>query len=308
MSDSEQFLCPICLEEGDEMLAELRPCKHMFHTECIRKWHMYANDLKCPTCRIESKTLICNVAGRQEVDLCSGFRVRVAVGGQQDLLLQHLNDSFNDIVRVENTSRQRSRSRVIQCNICGADARQIDRCCDHCDLFFHESCLRSLACEVGDPQSWKQCLECREAVSSFGSNRGREIANYDSGRLIRFEERIRARSSFATERLYRWRDNTGYNDSNTTSVNAASGEELAKLRSVKHKIQNHVRNALHPYYTTGKNGITIDDEQFSLINKNVSRNMYKASRYEYQQGVIDYDLVAQREIRTELFRLGLSDL
>lgn len=79
MSETHQFLCAICLEEGDEEFGELHPCRHKFHKECIRRWHTGALDLKCPTCRIESASLSYNVAGRHDIDLRTGFKIKTVI-------------------------------------------------------------------------------------------------------------------------------------------------------------------------------------------------------------------------------------
>lgn len=51
-------ICGICLESMNETdQGELLPCEHRYHVSCIRKWHLYSNDFKCPTCRKESKSL-----------------------------------------------------------------------------------------------------------------------------------------------------------------------------------------------------------------------------------------------------------
>lgn len=47
-----QDKCVICLEEweqGKKNIADLLPCWHRFHRDCIKEWLATQND--CPSCR-----------------------------------------------------------------------------------------------------------------------------------------------------------------------------------------------------------------------------------------------------------------
>lgn len=309
MSKQEEYLCPICLDCGDDFIAELHPCKHRFHKMCIRKWHTYADDLKCPTCRVESESLVMdyNISDQTKlvsIDLRKGFDIKTIIDNQGDELFRQLNESFNDILQLTSETCQRGPPRTAVCNLCGEDGIDINKYCNSCELLFHESCLRSLSCEIGARESWEQCVECRTPVSQFCQSRNSQSQYYGSRSSVIFEGRVRERNSAASERLYRWQTDIGADDLNKD--NDIDQEELSRLREVKRKIQTHVRNALETYYNVGIDGIKIDSKQFTDVNKTVSRKLYRASGYMYQREVIDYDLEAQREICKELNKLGYA--
>lgn len=309
MPKQEEYTCPICLDCGDDFIAELHPCKHRFHKMCIRKWHTYADDLKCPTCRVESESLVMDYdisdqTKRVNIDLRKGFNIKTIIDKEGDELFRQLNENFNDILQLTSETCQRGQPRTAVCNLCGEDGIDINKYCNSCELLFHESCLRSLACEIGARESWEQCVECRTPVSRFCQSRNVQSQYYDSRNSVIFEGGVRERNSAASERLYRWQTNIEADDLNKD--NDIVQEELSRLREVKRKIQTHVRSALETYYNVGIDGIKIDSKQFTDVNKTVSRKLYRASGYMYQREVIDYDLEAQREICKELNKLGYA--
>lgn len=312
MQNQEEYICPICLDSGDDVIAELHPCKHRFHKVCIRKWHTYAEDLKCPTCRVESQSLIMDYdisdrTKRVNINLRKGFDIKTIIDNQGDELLRQLNENFNNILQLTNETCRSRQPRMRVCNLCGEDGIEVNKYCDSCELFFHESCLRSLACEIGARDSWEQCVECRAPVSQLCYTRNDQSQYYDSRNSIIFEGRVRERNSVATERLYRWQTNIEGNDFNKDNdIDQVDEEELSRLREVKDKIQRHVRSALETYCNFGIAGGGIDRKHFTDVNKTVSRKLYRVSRYMYQQGVIDYDLEAQREVCIELNKLGYA--
>ncbi|KAH9201368.1 hypothetical protein LQ764DRAFT_228838 [Zygosaccharomyces rouxii] len=232
------FTCPICLDDDRtniESIGTLQPCNHKFHRDCLRRWHLYAHDLVCPICRVESDILLVRLSDDQSmapirVDLKKGFDAkRVMEYEQQE---EEFLRRFNDALRIG--SRQ-ERLVLTQCNICGGSEAQLDKACHSCGTLFHESCLRSLACEVGDPSSWQQCVECRDPVNQFR----RSHAGHGSG---------------------------------SSNRRLQMPDEMTRLREVKTKIQEHVRRVLKEFYQDidrDNPRIKIDKKHFTDINKQV---------------------------------------
>lgn len=244
---------------------------------------MYAHDLLCPICRVESTHLLVNYSGDEKspiyVDLRKGFDAKNVIEYQQQE--EQFLRRFNDALRLESSLNRRERSVLTQCNICGESGSELDRACHSCGTLFHESCLRSLACEVGDPMSWQQCVECQDHVSQFRAYIGPQHPTEES---------------------------TG-----GTIGERQAQDEWNNLREAKSKIEAHVRRELDKFYYNNGNSRSaslnkLDKRHFTDINKQVSRKLYRVSNYRYQEGIIDYDLEAQREVRLELRKLGYTDV
>ncbi|GAV53454.1 hypothetical protein ZYGR_0AI07380 [Zygosaccharomyces rouxii] len=275
------FTCPICLDDDRtniESVGTLQPCNHNFHTHCLRRWHIYAHDLLCPICRVESNILLVRLSDDQsmspiEVDLRKGFDAKRVI--EYERQEEHFLRRFNDALRIGSSLSRQERLVLTQCNICGGSESQLDKACHSCGTLFHESCLRSLACEVGDPSSWQQCVECRAPVNQF------RRSHADHGR------------------------------GNSTHRGSQMPDELTRLREVKARIQEHVRRVLQEFYQGSDRGnirIKIDKRHFTDINKRVSRKLYRVSNYRYLRGIIDYDMEARREVYLELRKLGYIDV
>lgn len=60
MSDSDEIICAICLDNCSEMNnnAMIWWCEHIFHIECINKFMEYENNMKCPMCRNDIKNIV----------------------------------------------------------------------------------------------------------------------------------------------------------------------------------------------------------------------------------------------------------
>lgn len=74
--------CPICFEgdQDGEQFGCLEVCRHEFHLNCIREWHKYSIDLKCPICRTESSHLkVGEGQNAVSVDLKMGFMIKHAL-------------------------------------------------------------------------------------------------------------------------------------------------------------------------------------------------------------------------------------
>ena len=54
-NDKCKTICSICYEKKCDWSL---PCKHQFHYNCIKKWHIYHNKNSCPLCRSQIKKLI----------------------------------------------------------------------------------------------------------------------------------------------------------------------------------------------------------------------------------------------------------
>ena len=315
--------CSICIEpiiikssilEKNKIydtIGELLPCHHKFHSDCIRKWHSFATDLKCPICRTVSlsMSLIYNYKmwyeKRIDIDLKKGFLVGNIIeyenmmtstdGTESNTPIQDvittddltngspvLSQMFQTILNIEDMNDDdsekdieeeervldylREERNTLLCRICGDDTVEnngdADHRCYNCNARYHESCLHSTASEIGESDTWQQCIECRTLTQRIKGNRRFKIVN----------------------------------NSNTN--------ELDKIRSTKRKIQEHVRNTLKQYY--GKDSsIHLTGEQFTMINQTVSRSLYSMSHNEYQTK-IDYDHQAKQRVLLELHKLGYT--
>ncbi|CCF59480.1 hypothetical protein KAFR_0H00710 [Kazachstania africana CBS 2517] len=79
-------------------------------------------------------------------------------------------------------------------------------------------------------------------------------------------------------------------------------DQEEELKEVKVRIQKHVRNALNNYYEAKK----ITSEQFTEVNKLVSRHLYQISNNRYDDQTHHYDTLAKSRIKMELQRLGYA--
>lgn len=328
--------CPICMdalslydsrkettEDGYDIVGELVPCHHKFHSDCIRQWHSFAPDLKCPVCRTLSISMTIvydsntGYERKIQVDLKKGFMVDAVLQyegvispteniwsssdpreDEEQLLTpsEHQTDSglsneFRTLLTLEasndpeiedeeeSTSQSPECELVedLSCKICGDDEGiAADTICPSCDTRYHESCLHSTASEVGESDTWQQCIECRTLVAYIDKQRRPYSAQMNH--MPHAPSRFRLISA----------------ETNEISI--------ARIRESKTKIQNHVRNQLKEYYNSS-NAIQITKDEFLAINRTVSRSLYAISNNEYKQN-IDYDTHAKRAISTELHKMG----
>lgn len=310
--------CAICLEEviGHQGTSVLKPCDHEFHTECIRRWHGLADNLSCPMCRSKSEQLVVRFANNSEgsVDLATGFAVSYIVNHQDAITatgsVEQLVQTFSTVLDLdenharfldedtscEYTSGNNEHSElssapegndagtlvILQCGICGDNENlSLEYHCGSCQTLYHDACLRSLAIEVGDVGSWRLCVECQsELVPGIRQLiiRDNQVQKYEDGRVFYhadnttiFEGQLREKNSVRTEQMYR---------------------DVETLRNSKREIQSHVRKCLNRYYHSQ----LIDRDQFTRINKQVSRELYRNSGYRYDKN-IDYNNKAEAKIR-----------
>ena len=324
-------LCAICLEVLEDLTAELIPCKHTFHIECIRTWHGYADDIKCPTCRRETDLLNIQLdaTGKSppvSIDLKRGFYAKMleqycniepedrflrqenvvenddSLGEEQQSEEEETLESVHseqsddvgavtrmltDTLYIIEEPSPCSEQRLIQCDICGEIDNDINKSCDLCECFYHESCSRSLSIETEDPFSWEQCIHCSKKVIHFNMS-GNEMYVFNRNNSLIFHGRIRDKSSVMTEQIYE----------------KTLNEELTNLKTAKYKIQQHVRKALHEFNGPIKKGDPINKEHFTSVNKTVSRYLYTLSEFKYKYEQIDYDNEAKYQVNQELLKLG----
>ncbi|QHS76808.1 ubiquitin-protein ligase ASR1 [Saccharomyces paradoxus] len=278
--------CPICLGDDQEceQFGRLEVCRHKFHLNCIREWHKYSIDLKCPICRIESNHL--EVGEGQHavsINLKMGFMIKNAIeyvdaeatnerneddAGEQDQEMEILSERFQDRL-VMNTIK------IIQCSICGdTDVSRLNLYCQDCEAIYHETCLRGLAYEVGDRNTWQECTDCRSndlLQLRMGANRS-QLASYDSRNCMIFAGVVRDKHSVKTQQMY------------------------DRIRNAKHKIQIHVRRALDRYPLP----LLQFRDAYKHLNKQVSRKLYRLSDNKYLPAHYDYDSLARTGVHTEL--------
>lgn len=328
--------CPICMDtislydlhkkssETDyDIVGELVPCHHKFHSECIRQWHTVAPDLKCPVCRTLSISMTVTYDSNTgferkiQVHLKKGFLVDTVLQYEGMMLsAQHpprdndlvehpeeleipsenginvgLASDFRSILTVAANEGVESESEEdvlalspepdigndLMCKICGDDEEiPADTRCPSCDFRYHESCLHSTACEVGEGDTWQQCIECRTLVTHINKIRER------STEIPVHQPRSVPRQPRTAPEL--------------------SSQQIAKILDSKTKIQKHVRNQLRKYYNSS-DVVQITKEEFLTINRTVSRSLYALSDNEYNKN-IDYDTHAKRAISVALHKLG----
>ncbi|KAL3233814.1 Alcohol-sensitive RING finger protein 1 [Nakaseomyces bracarensis] len=316
--------CAICLEEviGCHGTSVLKPCEHEFHSECIRKWHGHAEDLNCPMCRTNSEQLVIRFSDKNHctVDLTKGFTVNHILNNQRFLAeagvpeaVEQLAQTFEAVLDLDEptpraadpsedlgpngTSAPRQADSgthlILQCSICGdQEDLALEYYCAGCQALYHDSCLRTLAVDVGDIDSWMLCVECQCELAPRAKKliiQKNQVGACDDGSLVYsttsatiFEGQLREKHSVRTEQMYR---------------------DLEALRQAKTEIQNHVRKRLDHYY----NKKLIDRDQYTRINKQVSRELYQASGYSYNRN-IDYDTRAEAGIRRHLSIYSLKKL
>ncbi|CEP61549.1 ubiquitin-protein ligase ASR1 LALA0_S03e05358g [Lachancea lanzarotensis] len=281
--------CPICLEQLDETRACLVECGHAYHFECIRKWHQQSQDLKCPTCRRESrylKQIVSNVVVDIEKYFSANRVISEVVEGLSGLTLGSEEDR-----------RQSWTLRSMECGICGALNSDIDHHCTVCHTAFHERCLRILQVEVGDFCSGLFCCNCHQAFL----NSGQDISV--RGETIQALVLPHARTQVALQAASS-RNRSELDESWMLLSQLRTEVQVQAIADHKRSIQNHVRRALHSHYEEVSSGCkAIDKKQFTDINKTVSRRLYRMSGYRYCPHAINYDDEAQVLIREELSRL-----
>ncbi|CAI5107019.1 CRE_HP_G0127940.mRNA.1.CDS.1 [Saccharomyces cerevisiae] len=278
--------CPICLadDQEGEQFGCLNVCGHKFHLNCIREWHKYSINLKCPICRVESTHL--EVGEGQHalsINLKMGFMIKNAIDyvgaettnerneddtGEQDQEIEFLSERLRGTLVMDTI-------KIIQCSICGdTDVSRLSLYCQDCEAIYHETCLRGLACEVGDRNTWQECTDCRSnallelhmgAISS-------QLASYDSRNSMIFAGELRDKHSVKTQQMY------------------------DQIRNAKHKIQMHVRRALDRYPLP----LLRFKDAYKHVNKQVSRKLYRLSDNKYLPAQYDYDSLARTGVHTEL--------
>ncbi|CAI1814908.1 hypothetical protein SEUBUCD646_0P03620 [Saccharomyces eubayanus] len=284
--------CPICFEgdqDGDQFGC-LEVCRHEFHLNCIREWHKYSIDLKCPICRTESSHL--NVGDGQHavsVDLEMGFMIKHALehaearttGGEegeeeeQEEQEEEEEGEMGTLSEMLQDGLVIDAIKVIQCGICGdTDAARLNLYCQDCGAIYHETCLRGLACEVGERNAWHECTECRShqlLELRMGCVSEDQVTSYDSRDYMIFAGEVRDKHSVQTEQMY------------------------DRIRHAKHSIQTHVRRALDQY------PLALPRDTYKNINQHVSRKLYRFSDNKYLPNQHDYDSLARTAVHAELF-------
>ncbi|CCE61411.1 hypothetical protein TPHA_0A03340 [Tetrapisispora phaffii CBS 4417] len=229
-----------------------------------------------------------------------------------DLRVAELNESFGNILNINDDNEannnpeeligtfitkqndltpSKKQKQILQCSICGETNQEINICCQVCKIIYHDSCLRSLALETNEPATWMNCIQCFESVTAFKMPKIKDdnVFTFNSDEIMIYNGQIRDINSVLSQQLYE-----------QTKV-----KSLEQLRIAKTQIQSHVRKALHELNknaTTSVDKIGIND--FTKINKKVSRELYKISDYEYKSDDIDYDSEAMRLVLIELVNLG----
>lgn len=177
--------CPICLEtivKANERMGTLFPCKHSFHLECIRRWHCFADKMQCPMCRIPSEKLLVSDDGKNQtfIDLTMGFAISNVLDATS------MGFEIERLRRPQEPPHHTQRAYTEYCGVCG-DSRDkciLDSYCNTCPCRYHSPCLRTLAVEVGDPESWVQCPECRGLVEVHSPETGTQAGSaLDEGQL-----------------------------------------------------------------------------------------------------------------------------
>lgn len=370
--------CPICLEDIKFELGYLKECQHSFHHTCIRNWHIFAPDLKCPVCRSLSKTLciqyfndLTNIPSEcSEIDLTKGFQLKKYLDVTDDIqqyptvldIYDNVNLNF-DIINIESGSRNgneetqsdiptiensltnlditsssedentldyfflsRNRiseryldidgnannriNRLIECTICGTEEYPLDILCEACNLLYHETCLHSLATEVNEPDKWDGCIECQQSLVSTLTSMNRIHSDLtdteQTENTVDVSNEITDQGYIDISSTY---DDNEVNDFQlTTTINNPTIKTLSldEIKENKQKIQTHTRKVLNTYYQKEINGRKLSKLEFTNINKKVSRELYKISCNEYKIGIIDYEKIANMEIRTELRKLNFN--
>ncbi|AET40196.1 ubiquitin-protein ligase ASR1 Ecym_5445 [Eremothecium cymbalariae DBVPG len=312
--------CPICWDSMADNVAKLIPCQHEFHLSCIRKWyHSRISDRTCPNCRVEIRELIdmdhnVNINLTLQLDLIFDGLVD-NIGAQ--LMNMNIRDEqkiYQEQNIVLESETQEVRLMLIQCHICGDSDAEVDRCCKHCQNMYHAGCLRQLSAEVNDntESSGGHCAYCHEQLIPLNIGTRTRIWNPVDTDIYR--GMIRNRNSILTEILYESSQSAavGSSDINQTcnlEMNDIDHSWDCMERNRKRKeiayqekcqIQRHVRGILDDYYYGCRK---ITREQYTEINRRVSRELYDLSGGIYQNLNMDYDEQARRLIIKEVEKL-----
>ncbi|SCU97215.1 LAFA_0G10374g1_1 [Lachancea sp. 'fantastica'] len=281
--------CPICLEQLDESRSRLVECGHVYHFECIRRWHQQSQDLKCPTCRRQSRHL---------EQIISNVKVDIQEYSAANRVISEVSHGFSNLA-LESEDRRRSWTlRSLECGICGILNSEIGHYCTACYTAYHGRCLRTLQAEVGEIFTNLFCCNCHEAFANSNHD--------DSARSRTIQPFLlpHARSRPSSEATRPNGDRSEVDESWMLLSRLRAQARIQAISSHKQSIQQHVRSALHSHYDGVSSGCkVIDKKQFTDINKLVSRRLYRMSGYIYCPQTINYDNEAQRLIREELSRL-----
>ncbi|CAB4252065.1 similar to Saccharomyces cerevisiae YPR093C ASR1 Ubiquitin ligase that modifies and regulates RNA Pol II [Maudiozyma barnettii] len=203
---------------------------------------------------------------------------------QTILNIEEMNDddSEKDIeAEQEVLDSMRKEYNTLLCRICGDDEEtDADTRCPDCNARYHEGCLHVTASEIGESDTWQQCIECRAQTEHMRDNRRTNIREPPMLSLPSIQ-----------------------NDNITESTRE---DELERIRETKRKIQNHVRSALKLYYCRSS-PIRLTKEQFTNINQTVSRTLYLISDNKYQEKM-NYDHHAKEGVVKELQKLGYIEV
>lgn len=300
-------LCSICLEPLVDNIGCLESCKHAYHLSCLREWHNHSHDKKCPICRIPSNKV---------KDLDNNVVIDIDEFYNLNQLISILSSGIDTLSLLEDDTpplEMRPPMALLECGICGIMDSDIDKCCTDCRSIYHEYCLRDLLCEVGDRSSESRCSDCQGTLVNVTSSPLRY--RYRGRNAI--PRVLMEGPSLVTQRLYESQalGNTPIIPQTISGGNNAVMESwklLSRLQEHqneeiyknKNKIQGHVRKSLDYYYHGSGKEITKD--QYTEVNKSVSRNLYRISGNVYQPGIIDYDAEAHKMVLKELRRLGIE--
>lgn len=247
-------ICGICLDGMDNSnQGQLLPCKHSYHVQCIRNWHLHSKDFKCPTCRKDSSSLY---RFHDDIQINLKYWSNISLIDEFSKLIIHQEE--------EEKEKENDEVQVVQCALCGDMDNEVNIYCEVCETLFHPSCINELLCEVG--QSEWCCTECQGRLQGITESRLSSRLFKDSNERI-FCGRMRDRRSILTECIYK----------KFRKVPVLSYED-------KCKIQTHVREELDRLYQVG----ILTKEKYTEINKKVSRQLYEISNGEYNPDKIDY--------------------
>lgn len=288
--------CPICFESLSKGACRLVECGHKYHFNCVRRWHYHSKNLQCPTCRIKSRHL---------EDIERKVTINLAEFSDANLAISEISAQMGSLeIRSNEVRQEETRWNLdsLECRLCGESNVRTNVFCQECHTAYHEICLRTLHLEVGD---FSRCVACCNCHHIFGSSSREPPASREH--LARFlterpglhaarthpHRSIRAPTSDGFEVVQSWRLLSELQEKCC----------LLDLSEHKRKIQAHVRKVLNAHYSKGSGAIATKD-QYTEINKAVSRNLYRVSDNKYQPDKFDYDVEALRLIAIELRKTG----
>ncbi|CUS22018.1 LAQU0S04e06282g1_1 [Lachancea quebecensis] len=287
--------CPICFESLSRGACRLVECGHKYHFNCIRRWHYHSKNLQCPTCRITSRHL---------EDIERKVTINLAQFSDANLAISEITAQVGSLeIRSNDAQQEETRwtLEALNCKLCGEPSVRTNVFCQKCHTAYHEICLRTLHLEVGD---FSRCVACCNCHQIFGSS-SRELPSYRerSTRLLVERPGLHAAET-QTHRSVRAPALDGFEVVQSWRLLSELQQQhcLLDLSEHKRKIQAHVRKVLNSHYAKGSGAIATKD-QYTEINKIVSRNLYRISDNRYQPDKFDYDIEALRLIAIELRKI-----